>query len=42
MDFSKIDFCHKAFVDLHVGAYGSLSGMFFIGKTNLVTLELIF
>jgi hypothetical protein len=42
MDFSKIDFCHKAHVDLHVGAYGSLSGLFYIGKKNLVTLEQLF
>lgn len=42
MDFSKIDFCHIAFVDLHVGDYGSLSGMFYTGKTNLIILEQFF
>lgn len=42
MDFSKIDFTHDCYVDLHVGAYGSLSGMFFKNKTSLVTLEQLF
>lgn len=42
MDFSKIDFNHDCYVDLHVGAYGSLSGMFFKNKTVLVTLEQLF
>lgn len=39
MDFSKIDFTHCCYVDLHVGAYGSLSGMFFNGESNLIILE---
>lgn len=42
MDFSKIDFSHDCYVDLHVGDYGSLSGLFFTGKTDLVTLEQLF
>lgn len=28
MDFSKFDFNHDCYVDLHVGDYGSLSGLF--------------
>ncbi|EDM3788571.1 hypothetical protein CSN47_23965 [Salmonella enterica subsp. enterica serovar Dublin] len=42
MDFSKIDFTHDCYVDLHVGAYGSLSGMFFKSKIVLITLEQLF
>lgn len=39
MDFSKIDFTHDCYVDLHVGDYGSLSGVFFIGRPDLAILE---
>lgn len=42
MDFSKIDFTRDCFIDLHVGNYGSLSGLFFSGKTDLATLERLF
>ncbi|WOI84406.1 MULTISPECIES: hypothetical protein [Enterobacteriaceae] len=42
MDFSKIDFTHDCYVDLHVGNYGSLAGLFFSGKTDLATLERLF
>ncbi|HED3891554.1 TPA: hypothetical protein R4229_003988 [Morganella morganii] len=43
IDFSKFDFNHDCYVDLHVGDYGSLSGLFFTGKTaDLATLEQIF
>lgn len=42
MDFSKIDFTHDRYVDLHVGDYGSLSGLFFMDKVDLVTLEQLF
>lgn len=42
MDFSIFDFSHDCYVDLHVGDYGSLSGLFFTGKTDLAFLEKIF
>ncbi|EKN4845630.1 hypothetical protein ACVHK9_004650 [Citrobacter freundii] len=42
MDFSKIDFTHDCYVDLHVGDYGSLSGVFFIGRPDLAILEKLF
>ena len=42
MDFSKIDFTHNCYVDLHVGDYGSLSGVFFIGRSDLAILEKLF
>lgn len=42
MDFSKIDFTHECYVDLHVGAYGSLSGLFFTGKSDLAVFEKLF
>ena len=42
MDFSKIDFNHDCYVDLHVGDYGSLSGLFFTGKSDLAFLEKLF
>ncbi|EMV6925659.1 hypothetical protein AADG68_005893 [Klebsiella oxytoca] len=42
MDFSKFDFNHDCYVDLHVGNYGSLSGLFFTGKSDLATLEKLF
>ncbi|EKJ5694484.1 hypothetical protein PJO24_004704 [Salmonella enterica] len=42
MDFSKIDFNHDCYVDLHVGDYGSLSGLFFTGKSDLAILETLF
>ena len=42
MDFSKIDFTHDCYVDLHVGDYGSLSGVFFIGRPDLAILEQLF
>lgn len=43
MDFSKFDFNHDCYVDLHVGDYGSLSGLFFTGKTAYLSiLEQIF
>jgi hypothetical protein len=42
MDFGQIDFCHQAHVDLHVGEYGSLSGLFFTGKSDLAILEKLF
>ncbi|ECD5143841.1 hypothetical protein E1460_21945 [Salmonella enterica subsp. enterica serovar Caracas] len=42
MDFSKMDFNHDCYVDLHVGDYGSLSGLFFTGKSALAILEKLF
>lgn len=42
MDFSKFDFTHDCYVDLHIGDYGSLSGLFFTGETDLTTLEQLF
>lgn len=43
MDFSKIDFTHDCYVDLHVGDYGSLSGLFFTGETaDFAILEQLF
>lgn len=42
MDFSKFDFSHDCYVDLHVGDYGSLSGLFFTGKSDLIILEKLF
>lgn len=42
MDLNKVDFNHDCHVDLHVADYGSLSGLFFTGKTDLVTLEQFF
>lgn len=42
MDFSSIDFTHDCYVDLHVGDYGSLSGLFFTGKSDLAILEKFF
>ncbi|ECD9357188.1 TPA_asm: hypothetical protein GB227_22540 [Salmonella enterica subsp. enterica serovar Muenchen] len=42
MDFSKIDFNHDCYVDLHVSDYGSLSGLFFTGKSALAILEKLF
>ncbi|EAW9895409.1 hypothetical protein ACT4EA_004454 [Escherichia coli] len=42
MDFSKFDFTHDCYVDLHVGDYGSLSGLFFTGKTALKTFQQLF
>lgn len=42
MDFSKIDFTLDCYVDLHVGNYGSLSGLFFTGKADLATLAQLF
>lgn len=42
MDFSKFDFSHDCYVDLHVGDYGPLSGLFFTGKSDLVILEKLF
>lgn len=42
MDFSSIDFTHDCYVDLHVGDYGSLSGLFFTGKSDLAILEKLF
>lgn len=42
MDFSKFYFNHDCHVDLHVGDYGSLSGLFFTGKEDLLILENLF
>ncbi|QLS47881.1 hypothetical protein [Klebsiella aerogenes] len=42
MDFSKFDFNHDCYVDLHVGDYGSLSGLFFTGKSDLAIIEKLF
>ncbi|EDA3370968.1 hypothetical protein A4M15_20745 [Salmonella enterica subsp. enterica serovar Kingabwa] len=42
MDFSKFDFNHDCYVDLHVGDYRSLSGLFFTGKSDLAILEKLF
>ncbi|RSC52087.1 hypothetical protein [Citrobacter amalonaticus] len=42
MDFSKFDFNHDCYVDLHVGDYGSLSGLFFSGKSDIAILEKLF
>ncbi|MEX9896965.1 hypothetical protein AB7W86_20630 [Providencia rettgeri] len=42
MDFSKFDFNSECYVDLHVGDYGSLSGMFFTGTADLAILEQLF
>lgn len=42
MDFSKFDFTHDCYVDLHVGDYGSLSGLFFTGKTALKMFQQLF
>lgn len=42
MDFSKFDFNHDCYVDLHVGDYGSLSGLFFTCKSDLAILEKLF
>lgn len=38
MDFSKIDFNYECFIDIHVEGYGSLSGLFFCGKNDLIVL----
>lgn len=42
MDFSNIDFTYDCYVDLHVDGYGSLSGMFYTSKTNLIFLAQLF
>ena len=42
MDFSKIDFTHDCYVDLHVCDYGSLSGLFFTDRPDLVILRNFF
>lgn len=42
MEFSKIDFTHDCFVDLHVEGYGAVSGMFFENKEALSIFEGLF
>lgn len=42
MDFSNIHFNRDCFVELHTDGYGALSGLFFTGKDDLLTLERLF
>lgn len=39
MDFSKFNFNHDCYVDLHVGDYGSLSGLFLLVNPTWLFLK---